>query len=85
MSDVSSVVGCHLVGSAPQASSDAVFRNVAGAPGRHLQRLPDGEVSRRTTWISWQDAHFAPFHQLQLAPETGLFVGLLHDLAASDT
>lgn len=79
MSGASSFAGCHLVGSAPLASSDAVFRKVAGAPGRHLQRLPDGEVGRRTTSISWQDAYFAPFRQLRLAPEAGLFVSLLHD------
>ena len=48
------IAGAHLVGSVPLADAETVFRTVAGALGRHLARLPDGETGARKDWIAWQ-------------------------------
>jgi hypothetical protein len=41
----------HFVGSIPLPDTEAVFRTLAGASGRHVTRLPDGETGKRKTWI----------------------------------
>jgi hypothetical protein len=41
----------HFVGSIPLETADTVFRQVAGAVGPHLTRLPDGEIGKRRYWI----------------------------------
>jgi len=48
-----SVLGAHLCGSLPLASSDDVFRVVSEELGRHLRRIPDGETGERSDWIGW--------------------------------
>jgi hypothetical protein len=47
-------IGAHLVGSVPLADAETVFRTVAAALGRHLDRIPDGETGVRKDWIAWQ-------------------------------
>jgi hypothetical protein len=47
------VVGAHLCGSVPVASSDDVFRVVGEELGRHVKRIPDGETGERSGWIGW--------------------------------
>lgn len=44
----------HLVGSIGLDTVDEVFRTVGSLLGRHLRRVPDGEVGGRKLWISWQ-------------------------------
>jgi hypothetical protein len=46
----------HLVGSVGLGTVDEVFRIVGTSLGRHLRRIPDGEVAGRRMWISWQYA-----------------------------
>ncbi len=46
----------HLVGSAPYATAEEMFRAAAAHLGAHLKRLPDGEVGERDSWIKWQYA-----------------------------
>src|SRR6266540_3652619 len=46
--------GVHLVGSAPVASAEDLFRLAGPILGRHLRRLPDGETGERLNWILWQ-------------------------------
>jgi len=46
--------GVHLVGSAPVASAEALFRLAGPILGRHVRRLPDGETGERLSWILWQ-------------------------------
>ncbi len=41
----------HFVGSIPLPDTEAVFRTLVGATGRHVTRLPDGETGMRKTWI----------------------------------
>jgi hypothetical protein len=41
----------HFVGSIPLPDTETVFRTLAGAAGRHIARLPDGETGIRKTWI----------------------------------
>src|SRR5258705_349907 len=46
----------HLIGSVPLASTEDVFRTLAGALGDRLSRMPDGETGERRRWIWWQRA-----------------------------
>ncbi|HEX4411817.1 MAG TPA: hypothetical protein VH206_23840 [Xanthobacteraceae bacterium] len=43
----------HFVGSIPLPDSEAVFRTLAGAAGRYVKRLPDGETGIRKSWIKF--------------------------------
>jgi len=61
------VVGAHLVGSAPVTEPEQLFQ-LAGAPlGRHLRRVPDGEVGERKNWIGWQYGRLGQCPQLETA------------------
>ena len=60
--------GVHLAGSVPLASAEEVFRTVAGALGRHLARIPDGETGPRLGWIGWQFPSFANHPALKALP-----------------
>src|SRR5262245_61270654 len=60
--------GAVPVGSVPLPAAGTVSRTVAGVLGRHLRRLPDGEVGERRNWFSWQEARFAACPQLEPAP-----------------
>lgn len=55
----------YLVGSVPLASSEQVFRTVAGALGEHLRWLPDGETGERLDWITWLEPVFASSSALE--------------------
>ena len=55
----------HLVGSAPFASAEEMFRAAAAHLGAHLRRLPDGEVGERDSWISWQHARIGQSPQFR--------------------
>jgi hypothetical protein len=44
----------HLIGSVPLATTEEVFRTLAGALGDLLSRVPDGETGERRRWIWWQ-------------------------------
>jgi len=44
----------HLVGSVPLADAETVFHTIAGAFGRHVAGIPDGETGARKDWIAWQ-------------------------------
>jgi hypothetical protein len=67
--------GAVLVGSVPLPDAEAVFRTVAGALGRHLRRLPDGETGARLNWFTWQVDRFRECPQLEPAPEGAPAVG----------
>src|SRR5581483_4128735 len=42
------------VGSVPLTDAETVFRTVATALARHVDRIPDGETGVRKDWIAWQ-------------------------------
>ena len=44
----------HLIGSVPLATTEAVFRTLAGSLGDLLSRVPDGETGERRRWVWWQ-------------------------------
>jgi SAM-dependent methyltransferase len=60
--------GVHLVGSVPLASTELVFRTVAGAIGDRLRRIPDGETGPRSDWIVWQLPIFTSQVELEVVP-----------------
>ncbi len=60
--------GAHLVGSAPLASAEVVFRTVASEMGDHLRRIPDGETGPRSDWIVWQLPVFTSQPLLEVVP-----------------
>jgi hypothetical protein len=47
-------VNVHLVGSIGLDSVDEVFATVGPLLGKHLKRIPDGEVGPRRLWVSFQ-------------------------------
>jgi hypothetical protein len=47
-------VNVHLVGSIGLDSVEEVFGTVGPLLGRHLKRIPDGEVGPRRLWVSFQ-------------------------------
>ncbi len=55
----------HLVGSAPYATAEEMFRAAAAHLGAHLRRLPDGEVGERDSWIKWQHARIGQSPQFR--------------------
>ncbi|MCP4228198.1 MAG: hypothetical protein GY773_33025 [Actinomycetia bacterium] len=61
------VVGAHLVGSAPVEEPEQLFRLVGAHLGRHVRRIPDGEVGERDTWIRWQYPRLGQCPQLEAA------------------
>lgn len=61
------VVGAHLVGSAPVAEPEQLFRLVGTHLGNHVRRVPDGEVGERDTWIRWQYPRLGQCPQLEPA------------------
>lgn len=65
MSDTSTGRPVHLVGSAPFASAEEMFRAAAKHLGAHLKRLPDGEVGERDSWIKWQHARIGQSPQFR--------------------
>jgi hypothetical protein len=49
----------HFVGSIPLPDTETVFRDLSGATGKHLARLPDGETGIRKNWIRFLHAVIA--------------------------
>jgi len=47
-------VNVHLVGSIGLDSVEEIFSTVGRTLGRHLKRIPDGEVGPRRLWVSFQ-------------------------------
>ena len=68
-----SVSFAHLVGSVPLPDSEAVFREVSGALGPHLRRLPDGETGERIRWIWFQREMLLNHPDMEIDPDAGLF------------
>lgn len=60
--------GVHLVGSLPASSTEEVFRQVSAVLGNHLERVPDGELGDRSSWIAWQHPVFGQVAGLELVP-----------------
>ena len=64
----------HLVGSAPFATAEEMFRAAEAHLGRHLKRLPDGEVGERDSWIKWQHARIGQSSQFRLVEVDPVYV-----------
>lgn len=64
-----------MVGSIPLSDVEQVFRTTASELGRHLRRLPDGELGTRTNWIAWQYPVLAKLKGFEeVPPEPGAYV-----------
>lgn len=66
------ICGCHLVGSVPLESNEAVFRLGSETLGDYLRRMPDGETGERSHWIKWQFSilsHTPQLETIQLPPD----------------
>jgi hypothetical protein len=63
----------HLVGSIPLPDAETVFRNVSGAVGKYLVRLPDGETGIRKTWIRFLQDVLAENPAIELAKDVPPF------------
>lgn len=57
-----------LVGSVPLDQPEAVMTAVAGALGKSIRMIPDGETGPRSKFISWQEKVFAQVEQLSVTP-----------------
>ena len=64
----------HLVGSAPFATAEEMFRAAEAHLGPHLKRLPDGEVGERDSWIKWQHARIGQSPQFRLVEVDPVYV-----------
>jgi len=60
--------GALLVGSVPLSDPAEVFTTASAILGRHLQRIPDGEIGVRTIWIAWQHKIFENHPAFELEP-----------------
>jgi methionine synthase II (cobalamin-independent) len=67
-------VGVHLVGSAPVADAEEMFRLSMKHLGSYLKRLPDGEVGERDTWIRWQFARINASEQMEQTEQENIYV-----------
>ena len=79
----------HLVGSAPFAAAEEMFRAAAEHLGPHLKRLPDGEVGERDSWIKWQHARIGQSPQFRLIEVDPVYVpvppyALVEGVASAD-
>src|SRR5262245_57153145 len=63
----------HLVGSIPLPDAETVFRDVSGAVGKYLARLPDGETGIRKTWIRFLQDVLAENPAIELAKDVPPF------------
>ena len=62
----------HLIGSVPLATTEEVFRTLAGALGDVLARLPDGETGIRRRWVWWQREMLERHASMEVDREFGL-------------
>ncbi|MDX1403722.1 MAG: hypothetical protein R3192_04255 [Woeseiaceae bacterium] len=74
MSRNRSAVGAHLVGSVPVTTAEECFRLAMAHLGRHLKRLPDGEVGERDTWIRWQYPRLLASPQMEESDAAAVYV-----------
>src|SRR3954451_21095325 len=51
---VQTATGAHLVGGLKAPDAETAMRMAAGALGRHLHAITDGETGERSQWIFWQ-------------------------------
>ncbi len=63
----------HFVGSIPLPDTETVFRELSGATGRHLARLPDGETGIRKEWIRFLHNVLAENPAIELASDVPPF------------
>ena len=62
----------HLIGSVPLASTEEVFRRIAGALGPLLSRMPDGETGQRRRWVYWQRTMLERHPAMEVDTDAGL-------------
>jgi len=62
----------HLIGSVPLASTEDVFRRVAGTLGPLLSRMPDGETGERRRWVYWQRVMLERHPAMEVDRDAGL-------------
>ena len=62
----------HLIGSVPLATSEEVFRRLAGALGPLLSRMPDGETGPRRRWVYWQRTMLERHPAMEVDADAGL-------------
>jgi hypothetical protein len=72
MADTSERGLAHLIGSVPLATTEAVFRTLAGALGDLLSRVPDGETGERRRWVWWQRTMLERHPAMEVDREAGL-------------
>lgn len=70
----SSPRGAHLVGSIAAQTAEEAFRLAVENMGDRLERLPDGEVGERDTWIRWQHARIGASSQLTNSDADNVYV-----------
>lgn len=63
--------GSHLMGSVPLGSVEEVFTTTDSILGRHLKRVPDGELGSRTNWVAWQYPILARLPGFDEVPSAG--------------
>ena len=62
----------HLIGSVPLATSEEVFRRLAGALCPLLSPMPDGETGARRRWVYWQRAMLERHPAMEVDADAGL-------------
>ncbi len=72
MTDPSARGLAHLIGSVPLATTEAVFRTLAGSLGDLLTRVPDGETGERRRWVWWQRTMLERHPAMEVDREAGL-------------
>lgn len=57
-----------LIGSVPLENAEQVFRQVCGALGPYLRRVPDGETGERAGWVRFQQALLRSHPAMEVDP-----------------
>lgn len=66
--------GAHLVGSIAAQTAEESFRLAVENMGDRLERLPDGEVGERDSWIRWQHVRIGASDQLENSDDENVYV-----------
>lgn len=69
----------HFVGSIPLPDSETVFRDLCGAVGSHIARLPDGETGIRKSWIRYLQDVLTQSPAIEIAEDVPPFKFTQHD------
>ena len=69
----------HFVGSIPLPDSETVFRDLCGAVGQHITRLPDGETGIRKSWIRFLQDVLTQSPSIEVAEGVPPFLFTQHD------